>query len=147
MEKFSHSDAVNFKLNERIPNGLHTIWMNGFPVDVLLDLKPNRPIVFFLNGAIVQSPSLKLPVFAGLSVVPSGEVSRVYFNDPSLCADPSLALGWYAGMADLKLQKELPSLMQKIIVQAGASKVMFVGGSGGVSVFSWARRVNNLYPL
>lgn len=128
---FFHSSKASFKSKKILSNGLHTVFMEGLPIDILLQLKQGRPIVFFLNGATPRSEDIKLPIFSGLSVVPPGEVSRVYINDPSLYLDPSLALGWYAGSAHLDLQSILPELIRKIVDQAEADKLIFVGGSGG----------------
>lgn len=128
---FFYDNVSNFMDKSCLTTGIHSITASGLPLEILVDLKAGRPIVFFLNGAVPRSKDVKLPVFAGLSVVPSGEVSRVYINDPSLYLDQTLSLGWYAGSSQLNLQKILPDIITKIIKVARASKIMFVGGSGG----------------
>jgi hypothetical protein len=113
------------------PKGVHAIIENGIPIDVYEDVVPDAPLVVFLNGATRRGPDIKLPIFSGFGVVPEGNVSRVFVNDPILYEDDTLTLGWYAGSARVSTQGLLPIVLQSVIEQAKPSRVIFVGGSGG----------------
>lgn len=131
MPEFVYQDLAAFESISSLQNGVHTVLAAGLPIDLYMDLKPGCPIVFFFNGAKVRTDDLKLPVFAGLRVLPPGDVSRVYLSDPSLYLERSLSLGWYAGSTHLRLQQILPRILGRIIELMRSSKVMFTGGSGG----------------
>lgn len=128
---FSYDSIMSFHAEDALKSGVHTVFYNEHPIDLFTEIKPGCPLVIVLNGAVPRSETLKLPVFAGFGVVPSGEVSRVSINDPSLYLDPALPLAWYAGSSDFPLQSLLPILIDTIRVAAQPTKVMFIGGSGG----------------
>jgi len=131
MPEFQYEDIGAFEASGAFTRGIHSIHVAGMPIDLYMDIKPGCAIVFFFNGAKVRSEELKLPFFAGLRVLPPGNVSRIYINDPSLYLEKNLSLGWYAGSKQLPLQELLPRIIKHTIAAARPSKVIFTGGSGG----------------
>ncbi|WP_402721346.1 hypothetical protein [Janthinobacterium rivuli] len=131
LPEFRYASIEEFESSGSLDGGIHSIIASGLPIDLYMDIKPGYPIVFFFNGAKVRSDNLKLPFFAGLRVLPPGNVSRIYINDPSLYLEKNLSLGWYAGSKHLRLQEVLPRIIKHTITTASPSKVMFTGGSGG----------------
>jgi len=131
LPEFSYASVAAFEATRALEGGIHSVMAAGWPIDLYVDIKPGCPVVFFFNGAKIRTDDLKLPFFAGLRVLPPGEVSRIYINDPSLYLEKTLSLGWYAGSRHLRLQEVLPRIIQHTIAVAHPGKVMFTGGSGG----------------
>lgn len=113
------------------PNALLSISMNNVLLELNVDLKKDAPLVVFFNGATERTSELKLPIFSGMRVLPEGEVSRVYVNDPSHYLDKELTLGWYAGSSEAPLQGVFADVIKKIAGEYSSRSVIFVGGSGG----------------
>lgn len=126
-----HATIAEFEGRASLKDGLHTITGGPAPIDVLLRLKPGRPLVFSFHGNTPRSPELKLPVFTGLNVTRDLDASFVALSDPSLYLNPDLKLGWFAGSSGWNLQTLLKRVLKKIATAASANGVIFFGGSGG----------------
>lgn len=128
---FDHENVTDFLSGEIESNGIHSIAIDNVLLELNVDLKRNFPLVIFLNGATARTEDLKLPIFSGLRVLPEGDVSRVYINDSSHYLDKGLTLGWYAGSANVNLQRDIVRIVEKISKSYSSRNVIFVGGSGG----------------
>lgn len=131
LSEFLYEGIDDFNNSNVYKKGIHSISIAGLKIDICIDLKKGKPLVFCLNGAMPRNNDLKLPVFSGLSILPSVDVSRVYINDPTLYVNEKLSLGWYAGSKFLDLQSILPKVMKRVVEVSSASKIIFIGGSGG----------------
>ena len=126
-----HADLGAFLAATELPDGMHTIWGEIAPIDFLARIKPGRPLILSFHDNTPRNPSVKLPIFTGLSLIKSLDASYVALSDPSLYLHPDLKLAWFAGGDGLELQRLLPEVLDKIIALSGASDVICLGGSGG----------------
>jgi hypothetical protein len=141
-----HDSPEAFLAQRHLADGVHTIEGAVAPVDLLLRLRPGRPLILSFHGNIPRRADLKLPVFTGLNVTRDLDASFVAISDPSLYLHPDLKLGWYAGCAGLDLQEVLPDLLRQIVRVSGARDVICFGGSGGgfASLYYSARIANSI---
>lgn len=130
-EVVEYKSAEEFLAGDVPPNALLSISMNNVLLELNVDLKKDVPLVIFFNGATERKADLKLPIFSGMRVLPEGDVSRVYVNDPSHYLDEELTLGWYAGSSEAPLQEIFADVVNKIVSMYKSRGVIFVGGSGG----------------
>lgn len=126
-----HASVADFERRESLGDGLHTIHGGPVPIDVLVRLRPRRPLVFSFHGNTPRNPELKLPVFTGLNVTRDLDASFVALSDPSLYLDPNLKLAWFSGSSGWNLQTVLKQVLRKIVAIAAADDLIFFGGSGG----------------
>lgn len=126
-----HAGIDALESSERFEDGLHTIHGGPVPIDVLMRLRPGRPLILSFHGNTPRNPDLKLPVFTGLNVTRDLDASFVALSDPSLYLDPDLKLGWFAGSSGWNFQAVMKRVLQRIVVVARARDVVFFGGSGG----------------
>ena len=126
-----HASLADFERCDSLRDGLHTILGGTVPIDLLLRLKPGRPVVFSFHGNTPRNPDLKLPVFTGLNVTRELDASFVALSDPSLYLDPDLKLGWFAGSSGWDFQAILTRVLQKVLSVARSRAGIFFGGSGG----------------
>lgn len=126
-----HSSLRGFLECDGLKDGLHTIFGEGPPIDILLRMRPGLPAIFSFHGNAPRNAELKLPVFTGVNVTGGLPATSVLFSDPSLYLDPSLQLAWFAGSAQQRLQDIYPAIITKIAAAARSSNLIFFGGSGG----------------
>lgn len=110
---------------------IHTIWYGKTAIDILPEIVPGRPLVVFFSAAVPNREAVMAPVFTGMGVTAGCSASQLFLSDPSLCLSESLGLAWYAGYQGVRLQDDLSRVIAKVACDAGATKVAFVGGSGG----------------
>lgn len=113
------------------PGALHSIKYGRSVIDMTLDAQPGAPLVVFLNGAITDRTKVTPPVFAGFGVLDRAQVSLLCINDPSVYLSDTLGLAWYAGWDGVELRDDLVSIVRKVAGDIGASRIAFIGGSGG----------------
>lgn len=100
------------------------------PIDMELAIETNAPLVVMLHGR--KGPHVRLPYLVGKSVLSGLNVSRLSISDPALYRSDSLSLGWYAGTSSIPdLQEFLAEAVHTIAESISATRVVFVGGSGG----------------
>jgi len=125
----AYASPESFAVADVAP-GLLTIRENSFDIDVFYEpVGADTTVVIF--HAALSKPDVKLPMFTGSKVTADGPVNRIYISDPGLYSAPSLTLAWYAGANGLVLQKLLPGIIRKLVEEAGGSRLMFFGASGG----------------
>lgn len=74
-----------------------------------------------------RTPPVFMPAFPLTGNVPS----QLAISDPALLEPGDFSLAWYAGQPGLALQQALPGVIRDAMRHLGASRVIFVGSSGG----------------
>jgi len=124
------ASTENFLAAKSVPAGISTIWVNGLPIDLLVNPAESDTTIFFFHGTIERH--FTLPVLSGLGISGAVNANRVFVSDPSLVLDETLMLAWYAGNHHQpNLQEVLTNILRKIAESLGSKKVVFFGGSGG----------------
>jgi len=122
-------DSFLGSVRARIANGETTIALDGGELPVWTHLCASPSVVFTFTGAANREKPL--PQFASTGLWKRVPASIIALADPSLDRNDELRLAWYAGHRGFELQKLLPGLLRQIIDSLGATRVAFVGGSGG----------------
>jgi len=125
----TYASVSSFMASEVAP-GLITVQENSFDIDVFYEPVGAETTVVIFHAAL-SKPDVTLPMFTGSKVTQDGPVNRIYVSDPGLYSDPALTLAWYAGANGLPLQTILPGIIRKLVEDAGGSRLMFFGASGG----------------
>lgn len=124
------STLEDFLSNETVPAGISTIYIGGLPIDILVSPGSSKATIFFFHGAI--EPHFTLPVLSGLGISGGLVANRVFISDPSLILNNKLLLSWYAGNErQPNLQRDLVTIIEKIVTSLGSERTIFFGGSGG----------------
>lgn len=126
-QTFSSLDAF---LAGEVQLGLITIEEGGLNIDVLYEPAGSDTTIVIFHAALSRQ-NVALPIFTGRQITQDGPVNRIYVSDPGLYADPELTLSWYAGTSTLPLQTVLPPIIERLAKEAGGSRLMFFGASGG----------------
>lgn len=134
--EFYQADVSNHRnvdefVSADLKDGVHSVWGERFPIDFYLSAEKGRPLLIFFNGLISRTSYPTVPVFHGIRVMSGLGASFVSFSDPSLYADESLSIGWYAGATGMPLQQILRPIIDKIAHATQASRLIFCGPSGG----------------
>jgi len=133
------ADVFLASLRDRTSNGLATVALDGGELPVSVRLRESSSLVFTFSGA-VDRDTHTLPRFAALGLDDHVPASIIGISDPSLARSDEMKLAWYAGHEGFELQQILPQLLQHIIESLGATRVAFVGSSGGgfaALYYSW----------
>lgn len=113
------------------PEALYTMPLGEGQLDVLVELKPGKPMVVFFGGAVVMTPDRTLPSLSGLGILTGHDVSKVLIGDPALYLDERLNLAWYLGADGIDAQEGIVRILKKIECAAAPAKTLCIGGSGG----------------
>lgn len=125
-------ESLDAFLGTHVGNALHTIMLDGVPLDIQLSMVTRAPAAIVLNGYFPREAGLLLPIFAGFGIIPGGSgISRISISDPSMHLSNDIGIGWYAGLLEIKLQQILPRIIAHILKCCKASRVCFLGGSAG----------------
>lgn len=111
-------------------SAIHTIWIDKYPIDILIDYRPNKPAVFIWKGNTRRSNKVQLPVFVGFSMIRANDATRISISDPTMYFDDKLGLAWYTGDVRYNFQK----IISQIVMYLGRklnTKIIHTGGSGG----------------
>jgi pimeloyl-ACP methyl ester carboxylesterase len=133
------ADAFYASLRDRTANGVSTIAIDGGELPVSVRLRDSSTLVFSFTGAVDRSQHT-LPRFASTSLYDYVPASIIGLSDPSLDRSVQLTLAWYAGHEGFELQKILPDVLRRMIDSLDATRVAFVGSSGGgfaALYYSW----------
>ncbi len=124
------SDLGGFLSAEIVPPGILSIGSNGVPIDVMNSPADSDTTIVSLHGAIdSQAP---LPMLVGFGVTRGLPASRIFISDPSLYISEKLGLSWYAGsMVQVDLQRQLVSIIERIVASTNSKNLIFFGSSGG----------------
>lgn len=123
------SDLDSF-LSSPVRVGLTSVWHAGLPIDFSLATMKNAPLTVVFHGA--ADPEVRLPLLSGVGVTLDLDTSRLSFSDPSLLLHEDLNLAWFNGShLQPDLFRVLADIVRKVALSVGASKIVFLGGSGG----------------
>lgn len=126
-------------LRDKTAQGVYAVAYGGGEIPVSVQLSASPELVFTFNGAIDRRKQ-SIPRFAATGLREFVPASIIAIADPTLACDENLPLGWYAGHQGFELQKILPELIGEIVTALAATRVVFVGGSGGgfaALYYSW----------
>lgn len=99
-------------------------------LDSLFVNKRSDVLVVSMHGAI-QRATINLPRFERLRSFLRTEYSSIYFGDPALYLGEKFSLSWFTGWHETNVPHLIGDWVQKAAYASGASKVVFVGSSGG----------------
>lgn len=116
-------------LRDRTAQGVCTIALDHGELPVWVSLQDSPSVIFTFTGAANRNKPL--PQFASTGLGKRVSASVIALADPSLDRHDEMRLAWYAGHEGFELQRMLPDLLRQIIDSLGATRVAFVGGSGG----------------
>src|SRR5699024_7059040 len=118
------ASTENFLAAKSVPAGISTIWVNGLPIDLLVNPAESDTTIFFFHGTIERHFTLQ--VLSRLGISGAVTANRVFVSDPSLVLDETLMLAWYAGNHHHpNLQEVLTNILRKIAESLGSKKVVF----------------------
>jgi pimeloyl-ACP methyl ester carboxylesterase len=133
------ADAFYTSLRDRTADGVSTIALDGGNLPVSVQLRDSSAVVFSFSGAVERAKH-PLPRFSSATLHNYVPATIIGLSDPSLAQSEDIKLAWYAGHEGFELQQILPDVLQRIVDSLGASRVAFVGSSGGgyaALYYSW----------
>lgn len=87
-------------------------------------------VVVSFHGAVDRA-TRQPPVFMPSFPLRGNAPSQLAISDPALLEPGEFSLAWYSGQPGLALQQALPAVIGDVMRHLGASRVIFVGSSGG----------------
>lgn len=102
----------------------------ALPIDILYTPAGSSTTVASFHAALTKAETA-LPMFAGGKVTQDGPVNRIFISDPGLYAGSEHKIAWFAGTRELDLQKQLPKIIDKLLIAAGGTRTLFWGPSAG----------------
>lgn len=123
------ASVQEFLTSDAIKPGIVSI-SGALPIDILYTAVGSSTTVVSFHAALTKAETA-LPMFAGGKVTQDGPVNRIFISDPGLYAGHDHKIAWFAGTRELSLQKELPRILDKLLVAAGGSRTLFWGPSAG----------------
>ncbi|MFC9934568.1 hypothetical protein [Glutamicibacter sp. NPDC127525] len=114
---------------EHIKPGIISI-SGALPIDLLYSPANSSTTVVSFHAALTKAET-PLPMFAGAKVSQDGPVNRIFIADSGLYAGSEHKIAWFAGTRELDFQKQLPKIIDKLLVQAGGTRTLFWGPSAG----------------
>lgn len=130
-ELVDYNSLLDFLENFEPKTAIHTVWIQGYPIDILMDYQPNKPVVFIWKGNTRRNEATKLPVFVGFSMVLAADATRISISDPTMYFNEQLGLAWYAGSPNIRFQEIISKIVEKIGKSISNKKIIHTGGSGG----------------
>lgn len=134
------AEAFLASLRDRTARGVSAIALDGGELPVSVHLRESSSLVFTFTGAVNRDEGRALPQFGAMGLKNHVPASYIRLADPSLVRNDEMRLAWYAGHEGFELQKILPGLIGQMIESTGATRVAFLGGSGGgfaALYYSW----------
>ncbi|MBI9001187.1 hypothetical protein M0E87_08765 [Corynebacterium sp. CCM 9185] len=129
---FSWGSLGKFLAAHDVDSGVHSIKLGNLPLDFELGLNTGPHLLVFFHGAITANLDRRLPWFTGQGISKGLNASTLHISDPSLYLGDGIVSGWYLGNKhQTDLQQNLVQIVEKCRLSAGASQVVFFGGSGG----------------
>lgn len=83
------------------------------------------------HGAVTRKAGPLAPVYGYRSFLLQRSESFLCVCDPTLELDDVVTLGWYIGTEDRDVHSEVAELVQREAQRMGATRLVFVGSSGG----------------
>lgn len=124
------ADAFFTALRGRTAHGQYSIDLGDGELPASVELRDTPYLIFTFTGALKRD-SRPLPQFATGRLKDYVPASFIRLADPSLFLNDELRVAWYAGHEGFELQKRLPEFLHQIIDSLGATRVVFIGMSGG----------------
>lgn len=110
---------------------IYTLRGERFPVDVLIDLKENRPLLVTFHGALPEGINVALPFFSGNDLAQALGVSHVAFSDPVLHLHSDLRIAWFSGARGFACDEIISRVMERVFEIVNAKDAVVMGGSSG----------------
>lgn len=129
--KYTHFyERMEDFLDSPLNSGLNTISLNGRLLDFVIRDRGAKLLLVTFHGAL--SPRQKtIPYIQGEGITEASGVNLLAFSDPSLELG-AITCAWFLGDRELgKLSKRFRPIIQHVVEETGAEKVLFFGGSGG----------------
>lgn len=99
-------------------------------LDAALTRRASGTLIVTFHGAL-EREKYTIPRFERVRTTEPHGTSCLYWADPSLWLDDSLALAWYTGAGTLDLFELLAERSRAVASAVGATKILFTGSSGG----------------
>lgn len=115
------------------PTAVHEIPLSpGRSIDFYAKLAPAPDLFVSLHGAVPIAAS-RYPHFRRVESMRNRVDALLCIADPTLRVSSSedFRLAWYVGSEDWDPTEELAAVVRQAMQHVGASRVMFLGGSGG----------------
>lgn len=126
----SWGSLKDFLDNPHIYEGINSVWYNGLPIDMAIQLQKEAPLVVVFHGA--STKEVRLPWLSGQTVTAGLPASKLFISDPSLYLSPELRLSWFSGNRyQPDLFEVITQIVSKIAQYSAASHIVALGGSGG----------------
>lgn len=119
----------DFLETESIESGIISIG-GTLPIDIYYVPMGSTTTVISFHAALSKA-EVTLPMFAGGKVTQDGCVNKIVISDPGLYAGHEHKIAWFAGTKDLPFQKQLPKIIDKLLVTASSQRTLFWGPSAG----------------
>lgn len=129
---WTSSEQTNFTQSGRAEHLIrpNTRKSETFPARLLVENTDSDTLLVISHGALPRS-KYTLPRFEWMATLAARDESRIFLSDTALESDSEFELAWFTGSAADDLTSRYADLVQKAAEQLGATKIVFMGGSGG----------------
>lgn len=101
------------------------------PIDCMFKAGKGRTLFCFFNSALKPNVDYTLPVFTWVKFSSFLSGPRLFISDPTMQLSEDLRLGWYLGTSSYPIQEKISAIISMVMSKCGATRVAFVGSSGG----------------
>jgi hypothetical protein len=101
-----------------------------FPLRVLVENTGSDILLVISHGALPRA-KYTLPRFEWLTTLSARDENRMFLSDTTLEEHADLELAWFTGDAKDDITARYAGLVLRASEQLGATKIVFIGGSGG----------------
>ncbi|MCC3269916.1 alpha/beta hydrolase [Arthrobacter gengyunqii] len=101
-----------------------------FPARLLVENTGSDTLLVISHGALPRS-KYTLPRFEWMATLAARDENRIFLSDTALEGDRDFELAWFTGNAADDLTSRYADLVRKAAGELGATKIVFMGGSGG----------------
>lgn len=131
-------DVAAFEAGFAGDSGPFSIDLDGLPFDGMFRRGTTDTLFVFFTAAVSLKPGFKLPVFNWVGQSRRCQGSALFLADPLLALAEDLNLAWYLGTFERPLQTVMARVVTVAARSVGASRLVFVGTSGGGFPALWA---------
>lgn len=126
-------------LESEVESGVHRIQVDAESAEMLdiqlfnwtAAVRDSQSVVpVFFSAAVGSRSGRPAPFFSGAGLAAADGYAAISISDPSLALSTDIALAWYAGSRNRKLQEQLASFLSRLSDTLG-KELLLVGGSGG----------------
>lgn len=120
-----------FESDFAFSSGAFSIDQGELSLDCLLRAEAGDTLFVFFNGAANKSVKT-YPIFSWVAQSKSMcDGPCLFISDPTLKLSEDLHLAWYLGTVTFNAQQAIERLIRRVMLASGASRVVFIGTSGG----------------